>query len=228
MERAVKKISEKRKFIIGEEIGDCIVGETVKTKDPSGKYRYKYQCKCKICGSDKFKTGDQLKNKVGIYHKSCGKSKRTFDKRFWGIYSDAKRRCNDVARNCYKHYGEKGITFELGDYEDFYSKMYKSYKKHCDEHGIKNTTIDRIDPSGNYSYDNIKWSTWKEQNINKNNFQEIYQEISKNKTKVTTEQIRPYFKKYLNNEITVNELCQIFKVSKSTISRKLNLLKLGV
>lgn len=227
MEKTVRK-SEKRRFILGEEIGDCIVGDTVKILEPSGNYRYKYECKCKVCGSIKLKTGDQLNKKIGIHHKSCNKEKRVFDKRFWGIYSDAKRRCNDKTRKCYDYYGGKGVKFNLGEYEDFHSNMYNSYKKHCEKHGIKNTTIDRINPLGDYSYDNIKWSTWSEQSKNKVDISKMYQAISKSKTKVTTNDLKPYFKKYLNNEITVNELCQIFKVSKSTICRKLNLLKLGV
>ncbi len=41
--------------------------------------------------------------------------------------------------------------------------MYASFIKHVKEHGIKETTIDRINPDGNYSKQNCRWATWRVQ-----------------------------------------------------------------
>lgn len=41
--------------------------------------------------------------------------------------------------------------------------MYKSYIDHVAKHGEKNTTIDRINSSGNYELANCRWATYRVQ-----------------------------------------------------------------
>ena len=55
------------------------------------------------------------------------------------------------------------------NFDDFYRDMYKSYLKHIEEFWEKQTTIDRIDNNWDYSKENCKRSTMKEQNNNKRN-----------------------------------------------------------
>jgi len=45
--------------------------------------------------------------------------------------------------------------------------MHQSYLNHVKIHGVKNTTIDRINVEGHYNKENCKWVTFQEQSLNK-------------------------------------------------------------
>ena len=51
----------------------------------------------------------------------------------------------------------------------FYNELFESYKNHVDEFGEKDTSLDRINPNGNYEKGNVRWATCKEQANNKRN-----------------------------------------------------------
>tara|TARA_R110000868_G_scaffold387254_1_gene655778 strand:- start:256 stop:822 length:567 start_codon:yes stop_codon:yes gene_type:complete len=84
-----------------------------------------------------------------------------------GKFKSIEARCENKNAENYKYYGGRGIKNEWLSYEDFKSDMYKSYLKHIELYGIKETTIDRINNNKNYCKTNCKWSTWKEQSRNK-------------------------------------------------------------
>jgi len=55
------------------------------------------------------------------------------------------------------------------DFSNFTADMYESWLKHNAENGGRNTTLDRKNPAGDYSPENCKWATQKEQGRNKKN-----------------------------------------------------------
>lgn len=91
--------------------------------------------------------------------------------RFYQIWCAMKQRCFYPKHNRFKNYGGRGITIcnEWLDFEHFYQDMYKSYQKSCKKQGEQNTTIDRINPNGNYTKENCRWNTLWNQNLNRSN-----------------------------------------------------------
>lgn len=76
-------------------------------------------------------------------------------------WREMKRRCYDKQFKQYRDYGGRGIIVcreWILDYKQFFADMYPTYKE-----GL---TLDRKDNNGNYSKQNCKWSTRKEQQRN--------------------------------------------------------------
>lgn len=83
--------------------------------------------------------------------------------RLRNIYYGMKQRCYNTNRPNYKYYGGRGIVVcdeWLIDPQAFYDwAMSNGYKD--------DLTIDRIDTNGSYSPCNCRWSSFKEQSLNK-------------------------------------------------------------
>lgn len=85
----------------------------------------------------------------------------TKHKAIYDIWAKMIDRCYKPSNPSYKYYGAKGIKVckrWLNSFENFKSDIGER---------PKGTTLDRINSKLNYSPDNCKWSTIKEQNNNK-------------------------------------------------------------
>ena len=102
----------------------------------------------------------QLIDKANLYQ-------TTRDDGLFRKWCNIKKRCNNKNVWNYKYYGALGITIEWKSYADFKLDLFDSYKEHFKKHGKQNTSLDRINPFGNYSKKNCRWVTLTEQLQNK-------------------------------------------------------------
>lgn len=87
--------------------------------------------------------------------------------RFYSIYHWILRRCNNPKEPFYNLYWWKWIKCERKDFESFKTDMYDDYIEHVNKFWETNTSIDRINPRGNYCKENCRRATIDEQNFNK-------------------------------------------------------------
>lgn len=153
---------------IGLTINDYTITEFV----CSTKFGYRYKAKCNICDIEFETLISNFKRAYGTTHKECTNHlpKDKYINRFRKIYSCMRYRTGNEMYAEYYLYGGRGISSDyFEDFIVFYKEMYESYKKHVDDFGEKNTSLDRIDVNGNYEYGNCRWATNKEQCRNKRN-----------------------------------------------------------
>lgn len=84
--------------------------------------------------------------------------------RQYSIWLDMRKRCDNPVSTSYVNYGARGITYdkEWESFEVFWEDMQSTY--------LDTLTLDRINPNGNYSKLNCKWSSSTEQAANKRKY----------------------------------------------------------
>lgn len=125
--------------------------------------------KCTKCSAIKelsefYKNKCNMVSSIAAHCKSCDyKRKKDFfrKKPLYQIWRGIVSRCNNPNNKSYHRYGERGIKCRWETYKSFYDDMGVAY-----EEGL---TIDRINNDGDYSKENCRWSTRKDQSRNKSN-----------------------------------------------------------
>lgn len=150
---------------IGNVYGDLQIIRFIKRQSGNRKY----EAKCLVCGRTHEVWIKDVKKGVGITHKHCSwfLPKNNDTKRLRTIFKGIIDRCNNPNNEHYDVYGGRGITCQYVNFIDFYDDFYESYIEHKTLYGEKNTTIDRINPNGNYEKNNMRWATWEIQLQNK-------------------------------------------------------------
>lgn len=141
---------------------------------PSGYRVHMWRCICD-CGTEKTVRGKSL---TGGVTRSCGclakelvgirASKHNgFGTRLYAIWNSMRQRCNNSNHRSYHNYGGRGISI-CSEWDDFAVFREWAYNSGYNEHGKRGEfTLDRIDVDGDYTPENCKWSTMKEQSNNK-------------------------------------------------------------
>lgn len=80
------------------------------------------------------------------------------DHNFYRVYHTMRHRCENPKSSQYPNYGGRGIKVEWNSFAEFQRDMFPTYKK-----GL---SLDRIDNDGNYSRNNCRWATAKQQTTN--------------------------------------------------------------
>jgi hypothetical protein len=130
------------------------------------------------------------------WEKEMNKYTRTNKNKIYRKWSDMIRRCYNKKNKDYQYYGERGINVceRWLSFENFVDDMYDSY--------TSGLTIDRIDNNGNYQKDNCKWSSFKEQCLNRRSTHFIETE---------------------NGKMSITEFSKIYGIKRNTINSRIRL-----
>lgn len=153
---------------VGKKIGRLLVLEQ-KDKNDKG---YIWYCECD-CGNFVNRTTEYLtkqKEKASCgchWSEKCVKHGKT-GIRLFNVWSSLIARCYDKNNKAYKNYGGRGIKV-CEEWKNNFQSFYDwSYENGYDENAPQGKcTIDRVDNDGDYTPENCRWTTMKNQSNNK-------------------------------------------------------------
>lgn len=144
--------------------GKLVLKESIKTTKSLSKH---WVYKCLNCGSEGVTTTHQLKNGTWNKCKKCCliKHKKPPEYRVWQSMKD---RCFNENSQAYSLYGKRGIKIQKSWLDDYFNFVNDMGERPSKEH-----SLDRIDNNGNYTKENCRWTTRKEQCRNRNSNKEF-------------------------------------------------------
>lgn len=87
------------------------------------------------------------------------------EKRLHDVWWTMRGRCRSLFNVSYKYYGARGISV-CKEWDEDYDKFRQWSLASGYSPGL---SIDRVDNEGDYTPDNCRWATWKEQGKNRRN-----------------------------------------------------------
>lgn len=183
--------------LTGKRFGRLVV---IKRAEHEKYGRVAWECLCD-CGKKTVVNTNTLKShhtqSCGCFLKEMRFTHGMHSTRLYGTWAKMKNRC--LQQNCksYPDYGGRGIQVCDEWKNDFMSFYHWSMANGYSD----DLTIDRIDVNGDYSPDNCRWATPKEQNNNKRNS-------------------RYYW--YQGRKRTISEWAEIFQIDRRTLDGRLN------
>lgn len=149
------------KDLTGEIISRLTVIKMV--SPPSDKRNSRWLCRC-VCGKE---ITVQLGNLTNGHTKSCGCIRVKHGRRRVGMrdrtyqsWDHMVQRCTNPGNDAWKYYGELGVKV---------CQRWLKFENFLEDMGVRpnDTSLDRIDPWGNYEPKNCRWASREIQSYNK-------------------------------------------------------------